>query len=130
MRDKASSMEPSSVSPSWERSMSATSTDSASPSAPRSVEAAPAKELVDELLDAATDPPNRFYRYPAARGLLPILGRISWLTPNHVTYVHIIAGLAASALVAFTEGRSWLLLAFVLCEARMILDCFDGVLAR
>jgi len=90
----------------------------------------PSKELVDRLLDAATDPPNRFYRYPAARGLLPILGRISWLTPNHVTYVHIAFGLAAAALVAFTEARIWLLVAFVLSEVRMILDCFDGVLAR
>lgn len=81
-------------------------------------------------MDAATDPPNRFYRYPAARALLPVLGRIKWLTPNHVTYTHIVIGMVAASLVAFTHDRVWLLVAFVLSEARMILDCFDGVLAR
>lgn len=86
--------------------------------------------IVSGLVDATTDPANRFYRYPAARALLPILGRISWLTPNHVTYTHILFGLTASALVAFTRGGGWLVLAFVLSEIRMILDCFDGVLAR
>ena len=86
--------------------------------------------VVDSITESTVDPPNRFYRYPAARALLPILGRIPWLTPNHVTYTHIAFGLAAAALVAFTEGKGWLVLAFVLCEVRMILDCFDGVLAR
>ena len=86
--------------------------------------------VVDSIIESTVDPPNRFYRYPAARALLPILGRIPWLTPNHVTYTHIAFGLAAAALVAFTEGKGWLVLAFVLCEVRMILDCFDGVLAR
>ena len=86
--------------------------------------------VVDSIIESTVDPPNRFYRYPAARALLPILGRISWLTPNHVTYTHIAFGLAAAALVAFTENKLWLVLAFVLCEVRMILDCFDGVLAR
>jgi hypothetical protein len=86
--------------------------------------------VVDSIIESTSDPANRFYRYPAARALLPILGRISWLTPNHVTYAHIAIGTAAAAIVAFTEGRYWLLLAFALCEVRMILDCFDGVLAR
>lgn len=86
--------------------------------------------VVDSIIESTVDPPNRFYRYPAARALLPILGRIPWLTPNHVTYTHIAFGLAAAALVAFTENKLWLVLAFVLCEVRMILDCFDGVLAR
>jgi CDP-alcohol phosphatidyltransferase len=86
--------------------------------------------VVDSIIESTTDPPNRFYRYPAARALLPILGRIPWLTPNHVTYTHIAFGLAAAALVAFTQAKLWLVLAFVLCEVRMILDCFDGVLAR
>jgi phosphatidylglycerophosphate synthase len=92
-------------------------------SEPRSAE-------IDSLLEHAVDPPNRFYRYPAARALLPVLGRIEWLTPNHVTYIHILIGVGAACLVAFTEARYWLLVAFVLSEVRMILDCFDGVLAR
>jgi hypothetical protein len=86
--------------------------------------------VVDSIIESTCDPPNRLYRYPAARALLPILGRIKWLTPNHVTYTHIAFGLAAASLVAFTEGKGWLVLAFILCEVRMILDCFDGVLAR
>jgi phosphatidylglycerophosphate synthase len=86
--------------------------------------------VADAIIDSTIDQPNRIYRYPAARALLPILGRISWLTPNHVTYAHILIGLVAAAIVAFTVGKLWLLLSFVLCEVRAILDCFDGVLAR
>ncbi len=86
--------------------------------------------VLDAIIESTSDPPNRFYRYPAARALLPVLGRISWLTPNHVTYVHIAIGLSAASIVAFTHGKGWLLFAFALCEVRMILDCFDGVLAR
>lgn len=86
--------------------------------------------VVDSIIESTTDPANRLYRYPAARALLPILGRISWLTPNHVTYIHTLFGLAGAALVAFTQGRAWLVLAFVFLEVRMVLDCFDGVLAR
>jgi hypothetical protein len=97
---------------------------------PRVPSLTPPSSVVDAIIESTCDPPNRFYRYPAARALLPILGRISWLTPNHVTYAHIVCGLISASLVAFTEGRGWLLLAFVFCEVRMILDCFDGVLAR
>lgn len=100
------------------------------PSAPPSAADRPDSKRVEDLLDAITDPPNRLYRYPAARALLPILGRIKWLTPNHVTYLHIVCGMAAAALVAFSEARIWLLVAFAVSELRMILDCFDGVLAR
>jgi hypothetical protein len=86
--------------------------------------------VVDSILETTTDPFNRFYRYPAARALLPLVRGMPWLTPNHVTYAHIACGLSAAALVAFTTNRVWLVLAFVLYETRMILDCFDGVLAR
>jgi phosphatidylglycerophosphate synthase len=73
-----------------------------------------------------SDPLNRTYRYPAARALFRLLG---WLpiTPNQVTLVHTLVGIAAAMLIAL--GRH-LLLAFVLLELRMILDCYDGVLAR
>jgi hypothetical protein len=86
--------------------------------------------VVDSIIESTCDPANRFYRYPAARALLPILGRIAWLTPNHVTYAHMAFGIAAASLVAFTQANAWLVVAFVLSEMRMILDCFDGVLAR
>ncbi|HVJ88211.1 MAG TPA: CDP-alcohol phosphatidyltransferase family protein [Labilithrix sp.] len=85
---------------------------------------------VDAIIDATTDPANRHYRYRAAKALLPTLGRISWLTPNHVTYTHIAFGVAAALIVALTTSKVWLVVAFLLCEVRMILDCFDGVLAR
>lgn len=88
------------------------------------------RSVVDAIIESTSDVPNRYYRYPAARALLPILGRIPWLTPNIVTYTHIVFGVAAAALVAFTEGKRWLVLAFVFSEIRMVLDCFDGVLAR
>lgn len=85
---------------------------------------------VDALIEATTDPLNRFYRYPTARALLPILGRFSWITPNNVTYTHIVFGLLTALIVAKMPGQKWLFVAFLLGEARMILDCFDGVLAR
>ena len=89
---------------------------------------------MDRLIDSTADLPNRFYRYPAARALLPIVGNVTWITPNNVTYTHIVVGLAAASIVAFTApgpaAKYWLLLAFLLLETRMILDCFDGVLAR
>lgn len=87
-------------------------------------------ELATKIIDSTGDIPNRVYRYPAARALLPLVKGMPWLTPNHVTYAHILIGIVAASLVAFTEARVWLLIAFVLCEIRMILDCFDGVLAR
>lgn len=87
-------------------------------------------ELATSIIDSTGDVPNRVYRYPAARALLPLVKGMPWLTPNHVTYAHILIGIAAASIVAFTRGHLWLVLAFVLCEVRMILDCFDGVLAR
>ena len=92
--------------------------------------ASASQDRIDAIIDSTTDLPNRLYRYPAARALLPVLGRIGWLTPNHVTYAHIVIGLVAASLVARTREQGFLVLAFALLELRMILDCFDGVLAR
>jgi hypothetical protein len=86
--------------------------------------------VVDSIIESMADPVNRFYRYPAARAMVPIFGRFRFITPNNVTYTHIVIGLVAAGLVAFTKATVWLYVAFVLCEVRMILDCFDGVLAR
>jgi len=90
----------------------------------------PTASVIEAIIESTTDPLNRFYRYPAARALLPVAKYMPWLTPNHVTYLHTLFGLAAAALVAFTTTNKWLVLSFFLLEARMILDCFDGVLAR
>jgi hypothetical protein len=89
---------------------------------------APSPDEASAIADAMVDPLNRFYRYPAARALLPILGGLP-LTPNHITYLHTAMALFA-AYLAYVGGRREWVIAFFLLEARMILDCYDGVLAR
>jgi phosphatidylglycerophosphate synthase len=74
------------------------------------------------------DPLNRWYRYPAARALYKVAGRLP-LRPDHVTYIHTTIGVLGAALVAY-GSRAALASAFVLLEIRMVLDCYDGVLAR
>lgn len=74
------------------------------------------------------DPLNRLYRYPVARAMAQPFAT-SRLRPDHVTYLHALVGVAASALVA--QGSYGALVgAVALLELRSILDCFDGVLAR
>jgi phosphatidylglycerophosphate synthase len=81
-----------------------------------------------KLAESLDDPLNRWYRYPAARGLLKIIGGLP-LRPDHITYIHICFGLAAAGLVGY--GARWALVAaFFALEIRDILDCYDGVLAR
>jgi hypothetical protein len=75
------------------------------------------------------DPLNRYYRYPAARGLLRVAGGLP-LRPDHVTYLHTLFGITGAAILALSTTRGPLVLAFALLEVRMILDCYDGVLAR
>jgi phosphatidylglycerophosphate synthase len=81
------------------------------------------------LADHLDDPLNRYYRYPAARGLLRIIGGLP-LRPDHVTYVHTAIGALGAAVMAFATTRQAMVVAFLLLEIRMILDCYDGVLAR
>jgi phosphatidylglycerophosphate synthase len=81
------------------------------------------------LAESLDDPLNRFYRYPAARGLLRIAGGLP-LRPDHITYLHTTIGVTGALLIALTTSRAALVLAFVLLEVRMVLDCYDGVLAR
>lgn len=88
----------------------------------------PSPAEVEAIADGMVDPLNRWYRYPAARALLPVLGKLP-LTPNHVTYIHTAMALFA-AYLAYAGGRREWVIAFFLLEARMILDCYDGVLAR
>ena len=75
-----------------------------------------------------TDPLNRFYRYPAARFVLPLFLKTS-ITPNQVTYVHTTVGITAAVCVAQGSFRA-LILAFFLSEVRLVLDCVDGEIAR
>jgi len=95
--------------------------------APEDIAPLPAEE-VDALLDEMTDPLNRYYRYPVAKGMLPLFMRLPF-TPNHITAFHACLGLAAGVLIARGTPRA-LVAAFVFAEARMIFDCLDGVVAR
>ncbi len=82
-----------------------------------------------ELAENLDDPLNRYYRYPAARGLLRIAGGLPF-RPDHITYLHTTFGVIGAAILAFSTTRTALVLSFLLLEIRMILDCYDGVLAR
>jgi phosphatidylglycerophosphate synthase len=80
----------------------------------------------DELAQRLADPLNRAVRYPAARAL----ARLVLKTPiqaDHVTLAHLAVGLVAAALVL--RGATGVL-PWALLEARMVLDCLDGVIAR
>jgi phosphatidylglycerophosphate synthase len=95
---------------------------------PASDEAARGASDPERWLAILVDPPNRFWRYPAARFLLRLLAGLP-LRPNHITLLHGLVGQAAAALVAF-GGEGALPAAFALLELRGVLDCYDGVLAR
>jgi len=85
-------------------------------------------EEVDTIMFEMTDPLNRYYRYPAARAMLPLFMRLPF-TPNHITAFHACLGITAGVLIARGSPRE-LVIAFFLAEARMIFDCLDGVVAR
>lgn len=82
-----------------------------------------------KLAESLDDPLNRYFRYPAARGLLRIAGGLP-LRPDHITYLHTALGITGAIILALSTSRAALALSFVLLEARMVLDCYDGVLAR
>jgi len=89
---------------------------------------APSLEERQKLCESLDDPLNRYYRYPAARGLLRIAIGLP-LRPDHITYLHTTLGIVGAAMIAW-GGRNAMFAAFFFLEARMILDCYDGVLAR
>src|SRR5947209_2561870 len=116
MQDRGSSMEQSSASPSWEISKPPISTGSPSRSvvhsrdvtAPlaRAAPSSPPASLEErrELAESLDDPLNRWYRYPAARGLLRIAGGLP-LRPDHVTYIHTVFGVTGAAILAWGSSR-------------------------
>lgn len=80
------------------------------------------------LLARMIDPSNRFYRYPVARRVVPWLARAG-ATPDQVTAVHTLLGLAAAACVLHGAAGA-IVAAGVLWELHLVLDCVDGELAR
>jgi phosphatidylglycerophosphate synthase len=102
-------------------------------------EAPPAPERSTERAPAATaagvpwkmrleDPMNRYYRYPVARWLVRGLLHTP-ITPNQITFAHPLFAALAGYLVTFDDPLH-LALGALAFEARSILDCADGVLAR
>jgi phosphatidylglycerophosphate synthase len=83
---------------------------------------------LDALLDLTTCPADRLWRYPICRVLLRPAMRVP-ITPNHVTALHTVLAVLAGAILTTGTTRAFFV-AGLLFEARSILDCFDGVLAR
>ena len=81
------------------------------------------------LAEHLDDPLNRYYRYPAARALLRVAGGLP-LRPDHITYIHTTTASLGAAVMAVSTTRTAMVVSFLLLEIRMILDCYDGVLAR
>ena len=88
--------------------------DAADQSATRDLAAAPTSSLDErrELAEHLDDPLNRYYRYPAARGLLRIAGGLP-LRPDHITYLHTTIGVAGAAILGAHTTRTTLVVAFV-----------------
>ena len=82
----------------------------------------------EALLDLATCPADRLWRYPICRLLLRPLMHTP-VTPNHVTVLHTLVAVSAGYVITLGTPRAFVV-AGVLFELRSILDCFDGVLAR
>ncbi|MCC7534966.1 MAG: CDP-alcohol phosphatidyltransferase family protein [Deltaproteobacteria bacterium] len=80
-----------------------------------------AKSQTDEWLDA-------WMNRPLAAILVRMLVRTP-VTPNQMTFVCMLTGIAAGTMFAFGPGLP-LVAGFVLAFATMVLDCTDGQLAR
>ena len=93
------------------------------------LDATASPEVRRSLAAHLDDPLNRYYRYPAARGLLRIAGGLP-LRPDHITYLHTTVGALGATVMAFGTSRTAMVVACLLLEVRMVLDCYDGVLAR
>ncbi len=86
------------------------------------------QEKPTHILPDLVEPVNRYLHVPLAAAVVTGLARTP-VTPNQVTYVSILFGLAAAW--AFTRGNAGAMLAGgLLLEITLILDCADGQLAR
>jgi phosphatidylglycerophosphate synthase len=78
------------------------------------------------LSDRLADPLNRAVRYPLARAMAPFVLKTP-IQADHITFTHLALGIGAAVLVA--RGTTGIL-PWAMLEARMVLDCLDGVIAR
>jgi len=80
----------------------------------------PVKEIIE--------PVNRYFHNPIAASIVKAL-KDTWVTPNQVTYSSVFVGLVSA--YTFSLGTlQGFLLAGILLEVVLILDCVDGQLAR
>ena len=79
-------------------------------------------------IDEIIEPVNRYFHNPIAANIVKFL-KNTWVTPNQVTYVSIFVGLI-SAYVFSSEAMQSFVLAGILLELVLVLDCVDGQLAR
>jgi phosphatidylglycerophosphate synthase len=86
------------------------------------------KARTTELLDLTTNPADRLWRYPICEAVVGLVAKTP-ITPNQVTIFHTVLGVAAGVVIARNTPQAWFA-AGVMFEARAILDCLDGVLAR
>lgn len=90
---------------------------------------APAQRTdLDALLDLTACPADRLWRYPLARALVPLAMRVP-VRPNHITVFHTLLGVTAGVVLSQGTTRA-MVAAGLMFEARAILDCLDGVVAR
>lgn len=92
-------------------------------------------------LRAATQPPSIFERNSGehwagklyVRRFSPYLTRLlvrTAITPNQVTWLMILAGVAAGAVLAIEDAVWPAIAAFALIQLQILLDCSDGEVAR
>lgn len=84
-------------------------------------------DKVKQILAPTQAPLNRYYRYPACNLFRFLI--YTPITPNAVSFFHLFLGLIAAYFLA--QGtQADLIVAAILYEIRIVLDCLDGALAR
>lgn len=87
---------------------------------------APEKSL--HVIEDLVEPVNRYFHIPVAAKIVSLLKNTP-ITPNQVTYTSVLFGLISAW--CYSKGElSWFVVAGVLLEISIILDCVDGQLAR
>ena len=91
-------------------------------------EATVSRALLDAAVKTDDSPFTTYLVSPYSKHIAGFAARRGW-SPNAVTIVSLVVGLAAAA--AFALGsRPWLVAGAVLLQAAFTIDCVDGQLAR
>ena len=81
-----------------------------------------------QFVNGIIEPVNRYFHDPIAAKIVRFL-KNTLVTPNQVTYISVLIGLIAAYIFSLGTLRAFLL-AGILLEIVMVLDCVDGQLAR